>query len=65
VFASYPSGSNLAGLSSSKASTAIAAIVFAHAVLFLFPAVLIALPSPTPREMGTAIFIGFTLIVNT
>jgi hypothetical protein len=26
---------------------------------------LIALPKPSPREMGTAIFIGFTLIVNT
>jgi hypothetical protein len=33
--------------------------------MFLFPAMIIALPKPSPREMGTGIFIGFTLIVNT
>lgn len=65
LFASYPSSSKPASPSNNKASTAIAAIAFTHAALFLFPAMLIALPKPSPREMGTAIFIGFTLIVNT
>lgn len=64
-FAFYPSSSRPASPSSNKAGSAIAAIAFAHAALFLFPAMLIALPKPSPREMGNAIFIGFTLIVNT
>ena len=65
LFGSYPCHSRPESFSNNKANTAIAAIAFTHAALFLFPAMFIALPEPSPREMGTAIFIGFTLIVNT
>ena len=36
-----------------------------HAALFLLPAVLIALPKPSPRDWGNDIFAGFSAIFNT
>ena len=40
-------------------------MVFPHCVLFVLPALIIALPKPTPRSMGPGLFVGFTLVFNT
>jgi hypothetical protein len=39
--------------------------VFAHTLLFLLPAAIIALPTPSPRNWDNEVFTGFTLIFNT
>ena len=36
-----------------------------HATIFLFPAAAIALPKPSPRDMGIETFTGFSVIGNT
>lgn len=58
LFAFYPSNSKMSG-------TTIATITILHAAIFLLSAMLIALPKPSPRNMGIGIFIGFSLVVNT
>ena len=63
LFAAYPTSSRSPSLFASR--TSIAATAFVHAALFLFPAIAIALPKPSPREFGTDIFIGFSVMVNT
>lgn len=42
----------------------IAAIVFVHAAIFLLPTIAIALPKPSPHEMGRDIFIGLCGMLN-
>jgi hypothetical protein len=39
--------------------------VSAHALLFLLPAIIMALPTPSPRNSSNEIFAGFTIIFNT
>lgn len=60
LYATYPSSRQ-----PSPARSSIALIAFIHAAIFLFPAVAIALPKPSPHEMGIDIFTGFSAIVNT
>lgn len=48
-----------------RSSAAIAAIAFVHASIFLFPAMIIALPTPSPRRFETDVIVGFSFIVNT
>ena len=63
LFATYPTSSRSPGLFASR--TSIAAITLVHAALVLFPAIVYALPKPSPRDFGSDIFIGFSVMVNT
>jgi hypothetical protein len=49
----------------SARKTKIGATIFAHAALFLFPAVVIALPTPSTPSFSEDLFIGFSAIINT
>ena len=65
LFAAYLSDGRSPGFYDRRTSTGIAAIAFVHAAMFLFPAMLIALPKPAPRNMGSDILVGLFVIVNT
>jgi hypothetical protein len=56
---------DLDGSSRTGSGSGIAAITFVHTALFLFPAISIALPRPSPHGWGNSLFIGFSLIINT
>jgi hypothetical protein len=64
LYAAYPASSAPSG-SSSTTRTSIPTTAFIHAVLFLLPAVVIALPKPSPPSMNLDIFTGFSAIINT
>src|SRR5437016_3615843 len=65
LYAVYPASSAPSASSSSITRISIPTTAFIHAALFLLPAVVIALPKPSPPLMGPAIFTGFSAIVNT
>jgi hypothetical protein len=49
----------------SKTKLSIGTFVLAHAALFLLPAIMIALPTPSPPSFGQDMFTGFNAVLNT
>jgi hypothetical protein len=66
VFAYHPSNGGSSTVSCTQhCSTSITTTAFVYAALFLFPAIFITLPKPSPHELGTGLLVGFTTIANT
>ena len=65
LHASYPTIARPGSLSSNRTANSVAAMAFGHATIFLFPAMIIALPRAPARDWGNMLFVGFSLLVNT